>query len=547
MEAPPTPAMEQLAPHPTSALARVGPLAAGLAVFAVLVQRGNFLIDDAFISFRYARNWAELGVPAYNPGVEPPVEGYSNFLWVVLLRLAYSAGLTLEVASRAASVLAAAGCLVLLDAWLRRARIAALARCAALLCLGASAPFAVWATGGLETALFALLLLATFGTQAAGPQDREAAWGLGAGLLALALATTRPEGALWVIGCGLCAALSRGHSARTRDAAYAGTFVLGFGLFLLWRHSVHGEWLPNTVHAKAGLTAATLARGARYVASFALLFPAALLGLAGGLAGGRRGWGLAGMMFGGLAYAAAAGGDWMPFFRFLAPVTPFLAWGVGLAVAKLPRLGGSLAAAGILIGVLPLYDVHLAPQGVRESLDFRDFHVGYTSEWRRWEIGNQNLERFSKIGRAFAQVAAPDESIVFGAIGAVGWYSNRFIHDRNGLVDREIARLPAGTTRSAGHDKRVPRAWFVERRPTYYQALFVEGRITGPGSPGFQQALGFVVNKVFVQDPGEESLKDHCLPQALLLDEAPGIPPGSTLFVLRHTDDQDAARAFWAQ
>lgn len=531
-----------------SPAARFGPLALGLAVFTVLALRANFLIDDAFISFRYARNWSELGVPSYNPGVEPPVEGYSNFLWVLILRLAYGAGWSLEIASRVISALAAAGCLVLLNGLLLRAGAGALARTAGLLALGASAPFAVWATGGLETALFALLLLSTFAAQAAAVREGASGRlrGAATGLLALALAVTRPEGALWVVGCAACARIARGAPARTRDLAHGITFALGFVLFLLWRRSVHGDWLPNTVHAKAGLSSETLARGARYVGTFLLLCPAMLLALAGGLLSGRLGLGLAGMLAGGLAYSAAAGGDWMPFFRFLAPVAPFVAWGIALAVADRPRVFAPLAAAAIAAGALPLYDVHPVPESVRESLDFRDFHVGYTSEWRRWEIGNQNLERFSKIGRAFAQVAAPDETIVFGAIGAVGWYSKRFIYDRNGLVDREVARLPSdGSTRSAGHDKRVPRAWFTDRRPTFYQALFVEGRIAGPDSPGFRKALGFVANKVFVQDPGEESLKDHCLPEALLLEEAPGIPAGSTLFVLRHTDDGAAARAFW--
>ena len=41
-------------------------------------------LDDAFISFRYARNLVEGAGLVWNPG-EPPVEGYSNFLWVLLL------------------------------------------------------------------------------------------------------------------------------------------------------------------------------------------------------------------------------------------------------------------------------------------------------------------------------------------------------------------------------------------------------------------------------------------------------------------------------
>src|SRR3989344_6704508 len=41
-------------------------------------------IDDAFISFRYAKNLFEKGQLAFNMN-EPPVEGYTHPLWVFLL------------------------------------------------------------------------------------------------------------------------------------------------------------------------------------------------------------------------------------------------------------------------------------------------------------------------------------------------------------------------------------------------------------------------------------------------------------------------------
>src|SRR4029450_2282074 len=44
----------------------------------------RFLCDDAFISFRYAHNLASGQGLVFNPGFER-VEGYSNFLWVVVL------------------------------------------------------------------------------------------------------------------------------------------------------------------------------------------------------------------------------------------------------------------------------------------------------------------------------------------------------------------------------------------------------------------------------------------------------------------------------
>ncbi|MCA9603123.1 MAG: hypothetical protein KC417_13915, partial [Myxococcales bacterium] len=42
----------------------------------------GLVLDDAYISFRYAVRWAMGDGLSFNPG--PPTEGYTNFLWVVL-------------------------------------------------------------------------------------------------------------------------------------------------------------------------------------------------------------------------------------------------------------------------------------------------------------------------------------------------------------------------------------------------------------------------------------------------------------------------------
>jgi len=43
----------------------------------------GFIVDDAFITFRYVRQWTHGNGLVYNIG--EPAEGYSNFLWIVLL------------------------------------------------------------------------------------------------------------------------------------------------------------------------------------------------------------------------------------------------------------------------------------------------------------------------------------------------------------------------------------------------------------------------------------------------------------------------------
>lgn len=533
---------------PRSPLPLVG-LGLGLVILTALIWRSAFLIDDAYISFRYARNWAEHGQLAYHLNASPPVEGYSNFLWVVLLRYAYDAGLGMELASQALGIAFGVGTLVLLH--LHLSRTLALPSHAVLLgdvALAAFPPFAVWCTGGLETSLFTFCVLATYAalTRLRGTEWRS---GVPAGLAALAVGLTRVEGFAWVLALFAVTWIVIGSEARlerrARFAVALSVFLVGFGAFLLWRHAVYGEWVANTVHAKAGLTGERLARGWKTTASFLLLHPIGLLGVVAlglGVRGEKRAaaLGLGGLFGGFVAYNWLVGGDWMPFFRFLAPAGPFLAGliAVGFARCK-PALGLGLGGVFALVSGLPVYDVSLAPRSLRESLDYRGFtRVGYQSEWERWEQSVSNLEElFLPLGRALGQVVTPEDSLTFGAIGAVGWESNMHLHDYNGLVDREVAQR-GGTTagRSAGHDKAVPRAWFLHRKPTLFHAVVVKTNTT-EDSPAIRQQVrqvgeGLIEQRVF-SNPAEEPLRavTQVVIHALEVDE--GLPPGSWLVVLR--------------
>ena len=65
-------------------------------------QIGPYLVDDAFIFFRYADNFSIGHGLVYNPG--EAVEGYTSFLWTLLLALAAWVGLPLIPFSQIAGV-----------------------------------------------------------------------------------------------------------------------------------------------------------------------------------------------------------------------------------------------------------------------------------------------------------------------------------------------------------------------------------------------------------------------------------------------------------
>ena len=120
-----------------------------------------YQVDDAFISLRYARNLVEGNGLVFNPGER--VEGYSNFLWVMLAVAFMVVGAAplaaLKVVGTAAG-LGAAWCTWRLGRRLFAGhRLGTAAAWLALVLVGTHSGLAVWSQGGLETNLFAFLMI----------------------------------------------------------------------------------------------------------------------------------------------------------------------------------------------------------------------------------------------------------------------------------------------------------------------------------------------------------------------------------------------------
>ncbi|MGK3982234.1 hypothetical protein WME99_04315 [Sorangium sp. So ce136] len=100
------------------ALGLVAPM---LITIVAALHVSSFTIDDAYISFRYAENLARGNGLVCNVGER--VEGYTSFLWTVLLAAAVKVGATPTAASKVLGAACACGALVptyLLSQRLRR-------------------------------------------------------------------------------------------------------------------------------------------------------------------------------------------------------------------------------------------------------------------------------------------------------------------------------------------------------------------------------------------------------------------------------------------
>ncbi|HET6318847.1 MAG TPA: hypothetical protein VFG86_20520, partial [Chloroflexota bacterium] len=235
-----------------------------------------FLTDDAFITFRYVSN-SQLGYGyVWNPAPFRAVEGYSSFLWMVMLDGVWRIfGVEPPVTSCYLSLLfsfcalAVTTVFALTLRWRDRLRTYRFGLVGlALLGLVTNRTFLTWSSSGLETALFNLLVLVWL-FACARPRPASTAWRAALATSATGLYLTRPDGILFAAATVLllvaCGIVERDHGVRPWLAALP---LLAIPLHVMWRLHRYGEWLPNTYYAKVrGIWPAS---GLRYLASFLL-------------------------------------------------------------------------------------------------------------------------------------------------------------------------------------------------------------------------------------------------------------------------------------
>jgi hypothetical protein len=433
--------------------------AVSLAAFLVLAARFiDYTVDDAFISFRYAQNLVDGNGLVFNPGER--IEGYTNFLWVVLIAPFLALSVDAELISRILGLLCGAGVLAAVVRFAPKPPAMPEAVWFAPLLVAMCPPFAVWATAGMETPLFACLVVWSAGLALEGA-ERDVLRPAAAGLAAVA-SLTRPEGiGFAVVLAVLLLALQGGRPGLVRDfGRWWLTFLVVFLPYFVWRWSYYGDPLPNTFYAKVGSDPAQVVRGFRYVHHFFVESGYWLaMPLVGLLWSGRT---AATVVLGGLCvalvgYVMLVGGDGLPMYRFLVPALPLffllIALGTAGGVARLgagraARIGAAILILGLCAGTaLRAYRGPSARSIARSRLE--------VSAWK-------------EVGAYFAANAPPGASIAVLAAGAIPYFSQLEAIDMLGLNDRTIARreMPGLGRGQAGHEK-YDVDYVLSRQPTY--------------------------------------------------------------------------------
>jgi hypothetical protein len=415
-------------------------VAAGVFIY-IVTSVFDFTVDDAFIFFRYARNLAGGIGPTYNDTL-PRAEGYTSFLWMLLMALPHLLDIDPVVFAKGLGLLFTLSTFAItyalvthlndsLDILLKR-----LSAAVVLFMLAVFPPTAVHAISGMETGLFVFALTAFIYTAVRGLDDGK--YLRYTPLLGLLCGLTRPEGNLVVLLVLIVLWMKipkgwRKGFARNTLLAY----LLPGALYFLWRVSYYGLLLPLPFFTKMSKQSGL--PGLPVVADFIL----AVLPLVGVY-----------LLFGflkmkaktGLVLAAVLpllllyiyprhvmGFDW----RFLYPTIPLLYTLSGMGIARIlsavlpvykSAKDRNTAAIGLSLGIcLVAGTLSLAPLG--ETLE----------EKHTYTAAMESVYRpLGEILGAYPYTGDPPTLAITDA-GAIPYYSGWRVTDLNGYNDPVIA------------------------------------------------------------------------------------------------------------
>ncbi len=418
---------------------------------AIAAWSVRFVQDDAFITYRYARNLARGEGLVFNPGER--VEGYTNFLWTVLHALPEWAGWSTPVFSQLVGIALMVATVAVTLRLARRVFGSEAFAFLVVLVLLANMTFLTYATGGLETMQQALLVVAVAALLLPAPdtgRGAAVARRVGAGVCAGLAVLTRMDSAV-LVGTLIVVALvvewrrSTRPERRTLDLVRSAALIGGPAAlivvpWLIWKLAYYGNLLPNTFYAKsAGSPIVPPLYGLFYLLVFFISYAAFLL-----IGRWRR---YRGELFAvhGMAqllvvvpvwflYICVVGGDFME-FRFMVPIMFVLAM---TAAFLLDRFTNRRAQAVLLVVLLMFSFSHRVMPTVipYPVLTFRELSHWPNDSTTTWKGRGEFLaEQFP---------GGPDvegqPTIAIAPLGVLPYFADLPTVDMLGLTDPVTAR-----------------------------------------------------------------------------------------------------------
>ncbi len=445
--------------------------------FAVFLSESTSVyeqIDDAYISFRYAANFANGHGLVFNLGER--VEGFTNLLWVLLIALGIKAGVSAELVAHLLGFVF--GCTLMLVAMLY---VKILLPKSHMWMSGLVPPlllssnsFSSWTASGLETPMFATLVMLALIAHA----KNNVKWTV---IFCILSTLTRPDGVITaavLLGVPLIFRMAKCRTLRVsfklwRPILIYSLFLMGLTLF---RVVYYNSFLPNTFYAKVGGTSFEYA--IRYVTTFLkdgpgfllLLFPFALTSKSfryGAL-----------LFFTIAAYILAVGGDVFMYGRYFLPILPIMIGATLLGVSRIFKyswVGGVIALAVVPLCILwNLYGPWPTQYGEPKSANISTLYSIKRAHSRNSLAMFEDTAAAKHKIELLKSLDPPIETIALIGIGRIAFFSEYTVVDVLGLVDTHIARsakVKPGV-RLPGHQRtdsdyvfsRHPDAIFIPRK-----------------------------------------------------------------------------------
>jgi arabinofuranosyltransferase len=421
----------------------------------------RWIAEDAYISFRYAQNLADGKGLVFNQGER--VEGYTNFLWTILLTAGLKAGLRPESISVTLGLFCTVISFLSLFGIYRNLFGKSFLFPASLLALALNYTWACFSTSGMETCLLSALIVSSFYVLSESElSDRREDWKcfvLGV-LLVLAL-MTRPDA---ILACAVIFLFLAFRVYHSRDFKPLVLFIIPFVIIYLpyffWRYRYYGHLLPNTFYAKSAYEA-YYKQGFTYLWEFAqryslwLLAPLILAAILKwkkiNFPRGHLILAMAVFCVVHIAYVVWVGGDFME-GRFFVPILPFLY----LICEYLIRvLLNRPLIVGLALMCLPLTSVVDRP-----IIEARRIQNGIADE-RTWL---PVVQLWYLEGQVFGKQLPQNALIATDAVGAFGYASRLPILDTLGLTDEIVAHNTLKARSRPGHEKFASLEYLKERR-----------------------------------------------------------------------------------
>lgn len=420
-------------------------LSALLFLLVLYGVKNAFVQDDAFISFRYAYNLVHHNNFSWNPTDIVRLEGYTNFLWTIIMAGFMSMGLDPVICSMALGIILGFGTLLIVFSIAKLifgdVRYALLT----VLLLGTNYSFSGYMTGGLETQLqtFLLSLVIYFAFTAmlsTGPATRQF---LSIGIFSALAILTRLDSPL-IIGLLILPMLWFRFSLlsdKRVQRIIISLMLMAIPVLLIvvpwlwWKYNYYGDLLPNSFYLKGKVFSGEVFKnGLYYIFTFfasyyLIIFIPIIAFLYRKFIRNKFIITALIVISGWLAYILKVGGDFME-FRFFVPVLPLLmitiVWSISQLEGKLIKY---ILVLTLLFG------------SVSHQVLFFDFH-GTDSIKKLHGIIYEKETNWKGVGIRFNELfySIKDKIVIAtSAAGAIPYYSKLTTIDMFGVNDRWIA------------------------------------------------------------------------------------------------------------